>query len=129
MKAAVDEACGGPVVSCADILAVAARDSVAMLGGPWWQVRLGRRDSTRASKDDAQAYLPSPFIDISNITESFINQRLDINDLVVLSGAHTLGYAQCAIFRSRIYSDTNIDPTFAQPSVVLPAPSEQRIRP
>ena len=28
IKEAVDEACGKPVVSCADILAVAARDSV-----------------------------------------------------------------------------------------------------
>lgn len=28
IKSAVDEACGSPVVSCADILAVAARDSV-----------------------------------------------------------------------------------------------------
>ena len=28
IKKAVDEACGKPVVSCADILAVAARDSV-----------------------------------------------------------------------------------------------------
>lgn len=28
IKQAVDEACGTPVVSCADILAVAARDSV-----------------------------------------------------------------------------------------------------
>ena len=28
IKQAVDEACGKPIVSCADILAVAARDSV-----------------------------------------------------------------------------------------------------
>jgi len=28
IKKAVDEACGQPIVSCADILAVAARDSV-----------------------------------------------------------------------------------------------------
>ncbi|CAN6184073.1 unnamed protein product [Urochloa humidicola] len=33
-------------VSCADILAVAARDSVVALGGPSWTVQLGRRDST-----------------------------------------------------------------------------------
>ncbi|CAI0418379.1 unnamed protein product [Linum tenue] len=47
IKAEVDKACGGkPVVSCADILAVAARDSVVALGGPSWEVQLGRRDST-----------------------------------------------------------------------------------
>nr|DAD28177.1 TPA_asm: hypothetical protein HUJ06_029645 [Nelumbo nucifera] len=32
IKSAVDKACGGPVVSCADILAVAARDSVVAVG-------------------------------------------------------------------------------------------------
>lgn len=32
IKAAVDAACGGAIVSCADILAVAARDSVVMVG-------------------------------------------------------------------------------------------------
>ena len=31
IKAAVDKACKGPIVSCADILAVAARDSVAIV--------------------------------------------------------------------------------------------------
>ncbi|KAI3777819.1 hypothetical protein L1987_47622 [Smallanthus sonchifolius] len=36
-----------------------------------------------------------------------------VNDLVVLSGAHTPGFAQCRTFRDRIYSDTNIDPAFA----------------
>lgn len=41
-----------------------------------------------------------------------MNQGLDINYLVVLSGAHTLGYARCAIFRGRIYNDSYIDPTF-----------------
>ncbi|KAG5550735.1 hypothetical protein RHGRI_015626 [Rhododendron griersonianum] len=40
----LDKTCGGPVVSCADIVAVAARDSVVALGGPTWEVQLGRRD-------------------------------------------------------------------------------------
>nr|GEZ15734.1 heme peroxidase [Tanacetum cinerariifolium] len=50
IKSEVDKICGRPVVSCADILTVAARDSVVALGGPTWDVKLGRRDSTTASQ-------------------------------------------------------------------------------
>ncbi|XP_019164369.1 PREDICTED: peroxidase 70-like, partial [Ipomoea nil] len=53
IKSAVDKVYNGLVVSCADILAVVARDSVFALGGPSWTVQLGRRDSTTASKTDA----------------------------------------------------------------------------
>ncbi|VAI03728.1 unnamed protein product [Triticum turgidum subsp. durum] len=48
VKAAVEECCPG-VVSCADILAIAAEESVVFLGGPSWEVKMGRRDSTTAS--------------------------------------------------------------------------------
>ncbi|KAJ0968793.1 hypothetical protein J5N97_021670 [Dioscorea zingiberensis] len=34
--------------------------------------------------------------------------------MVALSGAHTIGQAQCATFRGRIYNDTNIDAGFAR---------------
>ncbi|PHT35956.1 Peroxidase 2 [Capsicum baccatum] len=38
---------------------------------------------------------------------------LDEEDLVALSGGHTLGFAQCFTFRNRIYNETkNIDSTF-----------------
>ncbi|XP_004306209.1 PREDICTED: peroxidase-like [Fragaria vesca subsp. vesca] len=33
--------------------------------------------------------------------------------MTVLVGAHSIGYARCASFRSHIYKDTNIDPLFA----------------
>ncbi|XP_022760968.1 peroxidase 70-like [Durio zibethinus] len=114
IKAEVDKVCGRPVVSCADILAVAARDSVAALGGPSWKVRLGRRDSTTASKTLADSVLPSPFMDLPALINNFKNQGLNQRDLVALSGGHTIGLAQCFTFRNRIYNATNIDPVFAK---------------
>ncbi|XP_019187908.1 PREDICTED: peroxidase P7-like [Ipomoea nil] len=113
IKSAVDQACKRPVVSCADILAVAARDSVVALGGPSWAVQLGRRDSTTASKTAANNDIPSPLMDLPALTNSFSKQGLDVKDLVALSGGHTLGFAQCRTFRNRIYNETNIDKAFA----------------
>ncbi|KAG8099110.1 hypothetical protein GUJ93_ZPchr0013g37780 [Zizania palustris] len=100
-------------VSCADILAVAARDSVVALGGPSWTVLLGRRDSTTASKTNAERDLPPPSFDLVNLTASFANKNLSTADLVALSGAHTIGQAQCQNFRDRIYNETPIDASFA----------------
>ncbi|CAN1262972.1 Peroxidase 66 [Linum perenne] len=48
IKLQMESVCPG-VVSCADILTVAARDSVVALGGPSWNVQLGRRDSTTST--------------------------------------------------------------------------------
>ncbi|XP_027369041.1 peroxidase 4-like [Abrus precatorius] len=115
IKAAVDKACKRPVVSCADILAIAARDSVAILGGPklWYQVLLGRRDARTASKAAANSNLPPPFFSFSQLVSNFKSHGLDVKDLVALSGAHTIGFARCTSFRNRIYNDTNIDSKFA----------------
>ncbi|KAL2337617.1 hypothetical protein Fmac_012063 [Flemingia macrophylla] len=114
IKEAVDKACGKPIVSCADILAVAARDSVVALGGPTWDVKLGRRDSTTASGDAADTNIPAPFFSLSQLINNFKNHGLDEKDLVVLSGGHTIGYARCVSFRDHIYDDSNIDPNFAK---------------
>ncbi|XP_050231648.1 peroxidase 2-like [Mercurialis annua] len=115
IKLAVDKVCGHPVVSCADILTLAARDSVVALGGPSWIVSLGRRDSTTANRTQANRDIPSPFMDLSDLITNFKNQGLDEKDLVALSGGHTLGFAKCLLFKDRIYNDINtIDPTFAK---------------
>nr|KYP48402.1 Cationic peroxidase 1 [Cajanus cajan] len=114
IKEAVDEACGKPVVSCADILAVAARDSVVALGGSTWDVKLGRRDSTTASREAADANIPAPNFNLSQLITNFKNHGLDEKDLVVLSGGHNIGYARCVSFRDHMYNDSNIDPSFAQ---------------
>ncbi|CAL9084712.1 unnamed protein product [Musa textilis] len=117
IKAAVEEVCPG-VVSCADILAVAARDSsvyVSPAGGPTWTVKLGRRDSTTANKDLAEQNLPIATVDdLDKLISLFDRQGLSVKDMVALSGAHTIGQAQCATFRGRIYNETNIDSGFAK---------------
>ncbi|CAM0907668.1 unnamed protein product [Alopecurus aequalis] len=100
-------------VSCADILTVAARDSVVALGGPSWTVPLGRRDSTSANAA-ATSDLPGPGSSLAQLQAAFLKKNLNTADMVALSGAHTIGQARCQSFRSRIYGgDTNINAAFA----------------
>ncbi|KAL3510478.1 hypothetical protein ACH5RR_029879 [Cinchona calisaya] len=49
------------IISCADILSIAARDASVAVGDPTWQVKLGRRYSTTTSHSAADDNLPSPF--------------------------------------------------------------------
>jgi peroxidase len=101
IKQELEAACPGNV-SCADILAMAARDSVVMTGGPSWEVQLGRRDSLTASKAEANKAIPPPTSDISILVARFKDMGLTEKDLVILSGAHTIGKARCATFSSRL---------------------------
>ncbi|TKY56581.1 Cationic peroxidase 1 [Spatholobus suberectus] len=112
IKAKVEVACPG-VVSCADIVAIAARDSVVALGGPSWNVGLGRRDSTTASKDAATKDIPSPLMDLSALISAFANKGFNTKEMVALAGAHTTGQARCQLFRGRVYNETNIESNFA----------------
>ncbi|KAM0823504.1 hypothetical protein ACQ4PT_070837 [Festuca glaucescens] len=112
-KAALEDACPG-VVSCADILAIAAEISVELSGGPGWSVLLGRLDGLTSSKADAEN-LPGPFDGLPVLRAKFRNATLDdTTDLVALSGAHTFGRVQCQFVTDRLYnfSGTNQpDPT------------------
>ncbi|KAG6492558.1 peroxidase P7-like [Zingiber officinale] len=112
IKANVEAACNA-TVSCADILALAARDGVVLLGGPTWTVKLGRRDATTASQSAANSNLPGPGSSLAQLRTFFSNKNLNARDLTELSGAHTIGQARCVNFRSHIYNDANINATFA----------------
>ncbi|KAM7260398.1 hypothetical protein ACFE04_016139 [Oxalis oulophora] len=105
IKTAVDKVCGVGKVSCADILAVAARDSIQILGGPYYDIKVGRKDSKTASFNLANANLPPPFFNLSQLIKGFWAQGLNLTDLVALSGAHTIGKGRCITFRSRIYNN------------------------
>ncbi|CAN6810069.1 unnamed protein product [Brassica oleracea] len=83
------------------------------LGGPSWQLNLGRRDAITASQAAANSSIPAPTSSLSQLITSFANLGFTAREMVALSGAHTIGRAQCRNFRTRIYEETNIDPTFA----------------
>lgn len=112
IKSKLETSCPG-VVSCADILAVAARDSVVALNGPSWTVPLGRRDSTTASLSAANSNLPGPGLNLSALITAFSNKGFTAKELVALSGSHTIGQARCIVFRGHIYNDANINAQFA----------------
>uniref|UniRef100_A0ACD5ZN51 Uncharacterized protein n=1 Tax=Avena sativa TaxID=4498 RepID=A0ACD5ZN51_AVESA len=101
-KAALEKACPG-VVSCADILALAAEISVVLSGGPGWNVLLGRLDSKTSNIAGAQK-LPGPNDGLKNLTLKFNDVGLDTTDLVALSGAHTFGRVQCQFVTDRLYN-------------------------
>eukprot|EP01018_Ginkgo_biloba_P009523 Gb_03365 [translate_table: standard] len=105
IKKAVEKECPG-IVSCADILTVAARDSVVIRGGPYWTVPLGRRDSRSASKSGANYNIPSPSSTHQTLETKFKLKGLNVVDLVALSGAHTIGLARCTNFKQRLYNQT-----------------------
>ncbi|BAT99116.1 hypothetical protein LR48_Vigan09g177600 [Vigna angularis] len=101
------------VVSCADILTIAARDAVILVGGPYWDVPVGRKDSVTANFDLANTNLPTPEESLLSIIAKFLYQGLSVTDMVALAGAHTIGMAQCKNFRSRIYG--SFDSTLKNP--------------
>lgn len=111
-KSQLEAVCPG-VVSCADILALAARDAVDLTGGPSWSVPLGRRDGRISSASGAVA-LPSPADPVSVQRKKFADQGLSDHDLVTLVGAHTIGQTDCQFFSYRLFNFTatgNADPS------------------
>lgn len=74
-------------VSCADILILAAREAVAMTGGPWIEVPLGRRDSsTTPSYELADAMLPSPTTGVDEMLEIFSKKGMTLEESVAILG-------------------------------------------
>ncbi|XP_057839183.2 peroxidase 12 [Cryptomeria japonica] len=122
IKARVEAACSG-IVSCADILTLAARDSVNKAGGPFYPLPLGRRDSlTFANLTTVLANLPSPSSNVTGLMSVLSLKGLNFTDLVALSGGHTIGRANCSSFDNRLYDSTTgeneqdptLDQTFAK---------------
>lgn len=105
IKSALEKECP-KTVSCADIMALSARDSTVLTGGPSWEVSLGRRDSRSASLSGSNNNIPAPNNTFQTILTKFKLQGLNVVDLVALSGSHTIGNARCTSFRQRLYNQS-----------------------
>ncbi|KAK1653779.1 hypothetical protein QYE76_071584 [Lolium multiflorum] len=109
VKEALEARCPG-IVSCADVLALAARDSVSMAGGPYYDVPTGRRDGFHSLSADTSA-LPAATLTAPKLIDLFVGTHgFTVPELVALSGAHTLGRAHCANFKNRLKANA-VDPT------------------
>ncbi|XP_010908100.1 peroxidase 47 [Elaeis guineensis] len=118
-KQMIEDQCPG-VVSCADILALAARDAVFFSGGPFYDIPQGRMDGSRSKIEDT-INLPAPTLNTTALIKMFGQHGFNIEELVVLSGAHTLGAARCSSFKHRLSNfdsthdvDPNLDSNFAK---------------
>ncbi|KAI4337316.1 hypothetical protein L6164_015749 [Bauhinia variegata] len=75
-------------VSWADLIAVAGAEAVAVCGGPKIPVSLGRVDSM---VPDLEGKLPRESLNASGLKKCFQRKGFSTQELVALSGAHTIG--------------------------------------
>ncbi|XP_078149489.1 cationic peroxidase 1-like [Carex rostrata] len=117
-KEAAEASCGNrpsPVVSCADVLAYAARDCVKLLGDFTYNVVAGRLDSRVSKAGDTKGNLPGAKFGVEQLKTNFANKGLSAKDLVALTGAHSIGQAHCTSFSDRYTNivDNEINRTYA----------------
>ncbi|TKY69066.1 Peroxidase 5 [Spatholobus suberectus] len=118
-KTQIEAACP-QTVSCADILAFAARDSALKLGGINYDVPSGRRDGLVSIGDEVPQNLPGPTLSADELVTNFARKGLSVDEMVTLAGAHSIGVSHCSSFSNRLYSfsdtstqDPSMDSSYA----------------
>ncbi|CAL5095643.1 unnamed protein product [Urochloa decumbens] len=97
-------------VSCADIIAMAARDAVYLSHGPWYDVETGRRDGNVTVAEYVENDLPPPDSNIVDVKTFFSVKSLNSKDIAVLFGCHSIGTSHCGPIQKRLYNFTgNMD--------------------
>ncbi|KAK7271470.1 hypothetical protein RJT34_27408 [Clitoria ternatea] len=113
-KIALEIQCPG-IVSCADILAMATRDLLVAVGGPPYEIRLGRKDSLESKLTDVKNQFPLATMTMSQLVSLFTSKGFTIQEMVALVGAHTIGFSHCKEFSNRLFkfsNDSEFDPAY-----------------
>jgi len=104
-KTALELSCPG-IVSCADI---------NMVGGPFYTVKLGRKDSLVSNISSVEGNMPRANTTMNEIIRMFESKKFTVQEMVALIGAHTIGFSHCKEFAYRLYSykkNTPTDPSY-----------------
>ncbi|KAM0944371.1 putative peroxidase [Dioscorea sansibarensis] len=102
MNSLLEVHCPG-AVSCADIIALAAREAVAFSGGPCLDIPLGRKDATVSSFLQADAELPSAKDGVDRALAILSSKGMSIEESVAILGAHSIGVGHCLSIVHRLY--------------------------
>ena len=85
IKSILENECPGKV-SCADIIGLAAKESVSFSGGPHIQIPLGRKDSTTSSYQQADASLPPQGIKVHELIHTFASKGMNLEESIAIIG-------------------------------------------
>jgi peroxidase len=133
MKQRVEAACPR-TVSCADILALAARDSLVLVGGPTtYPVLTGRRDSAQSFyHDGGGGGIPPPNATYGMTQAAFARRGREFTygagDRRAVRSAqqHREGAVRCRFFADRIWNfagtgapDDSVDPDITNGVIIL----------
>ncbi len=92
------------VISLPDLIAYAAKISLEKLGGPKIELTLGRKEATN---EGPKIHTPHEHFTVEGLISEFEKMKFTVKDLVVLSGAHSVGKQNEIAFTENPYQFDN----------------------
>lgn len=99
------------IASCSDVLAQATRDLVTLVGGPSYEVLLGRKDSLVSKSSAVEGNVPRANQTVDEMIKLFAAKGFSVQEMVALSGGRTIGFSNCKEFSDRLFNFSKTTPT------------------
>ncbi|KAF7007328.1 hypothetical protein CFC21_022277 [Triticum aestivum] len=118
-KARIEKECGN-IVSCADVLAFAGRDATYFLSNNkvYFDMPAGRYDGLVSLINETLIHLPPPFATVEQLKANFASKGLSADEMVTLSGAHTIGASHCSSFDDDLSDRLNASTSDMDPKLM-----------